>query len=82
MEKIGFKKKEQVEESKQEAKQEVQVQKKFYEMPWFWICITVIVMCLTKSKKIIICGNANGSGHANGNRYENSWHDIATKQEK
>lgn len=76
MKKLDFKEKGQVKASKQKDKKELQVQKKFYEMPWFWICMTVIVMCLTKSKKIIICGNANGSGHGN------SWHDIATKKER
>lgn len=80
MNQVGFKKKGQIEKfkqrAKQENKQEVQVQKKFYEMPWFWVCITMIVMCLTKSNKIIICGNANDSGHGN------SFHDIANKQDK
>lgn len=36
-------------------------EKKFYETPWFWICITVIVMCLTRPFKIVICGNGNGN---------------------
>ena len=47
MNQVGFKKKGQIEKfkqrAKQENKQEVQVQKKFYEMPWFWICTSSIV---------------------------------------
>ena len=40
--------------------------KKFYEMPWFWICLTIIVVCLTRPKKTIICGNGNGNGNGSG----------------
>lgn len=43
---------------------EAMKQAKFYETPWFWICVTVIVMCLTKSHKIVICGNSNGNGNS------------------
>lgn len=41
--------------------------KKFYEMPWFWICLTIIVMCITRPKKTIICGNGNGNGSGSRN---------------
>lgn len=74
MENLEFKESQQVRAVKHEAKKELQEQKRFYEMPWFWVCITIIVMCLTKSKKIIICGNGNGSGH--------TWSNLLGKQEK
>lgn len=46
-------------------------EKKFYEMPWFWVCVTIIVVCITRPLKIVICGNGNGSGNDNGNNNGN-----------
>ena len=50
-------------------------EKKFYEKPWFWICITIIVMCITRPN--VICGNNNGNGgNNNGNGSNNKGKDI------
>jgi len=40
-------------------------EKAFYKQPWFWFFVTIIVMCLTRPIKIIICGNGNGNDSAN-----------------
>lgn len=34
---------------------------KFYEQQWFWMAIMVIVICLTRSVKVIVCGNNNNA---------------------
>lgn len=46
-------------------------EKKFYEMPWFWVCVTIIIVCLTRPLKIVICGNGNGCGNDSGNNNGN-----------
>lgn len=35
-------------------------EEKFYKEPWFWICMTIIIFCLTRPYKIVVCGNGNG----------------------
>ena len=35
--------------------------KAFYEEKWFWFCLVLIVVCLTRPIKVIICGNDIGS---------------------
>lgn len=54
-----------------EVESKASKEKKFYEMPWFWVCVTIIVVCITRPLKIIICGNCNGSGNENGNNNGN-----------
>lgn len=34
----------------------------FYKKPWFWVCITIIIMCLTRPHVRVTCGNGNGNG--------------------
>lgn len=45
-------------------------EKRFYEEQWFWMAITIIVICLTRGVKIITCGNGNGN-NGNGNTGNN-----------
>ena len=44
----------------------------FYEQKWFWMCLVVIIVCLTRPIKIIICGNGNGCGCDSGNNNGNN----------
>nr|WP_302598650.1 hypothetical protein [uncultured Cellulosilyticum sp.] len=39
----------------------IRKEKRFYEEQWFWMAITIIVICLTRSVKVIICGNNNNA---------------------
>ena len=34
----------------------------FYKKPWFWVCITIVIMCLTRPHVRVTCGNGNGNG--------------------
>ena len=34
----------------------------FYKKPWFWVCITIGIMCLTRPHVRVTCGNNNGNG--------------------
>ena len=40
----------------------VRKEKRFYEEQWFWMAITIIVICLTRSVQVIICGNNGNEG--------------------
>lgn len=37
-------------------------EKEFYKQPWFWMCITIIVVCLTRGKAVYRIGNGCGNG--------------------
>lgn len=39
----------------------------FYKKPWFWVCITIVVMCLTRPHIRVTAGSGNGNG-CSGNR--------------
>lgn len=41
----------------------------FYKKPWFWVCITIIIMCLTRPHVRVTCGNGNG---CSGNKVSNT----------
>ena len=34
----------------------------FYKKPWFWVCITLVIMCLTRPHVRVSTGNGNGNG--------------------
>ena len=51
----------------EDKKAEVVKQEKLYKKPWFWICMTVIVFCITRPDVIVMCGNGSGNNN-NGNR--------------
>ena len=53
-------------QTKEEQLQKIH-KKAFYEEKWFWFCLVIIVMCLTRPIKVIICGNCNGSGNDSAN---------------
>ena len=36
-------------------------EEKVYKKPWFWVCITIIVFCITRPHVKIVCGNGCGN---------------------
>lgn len=41
----------------------MEANKPFYEEWWFWVCLTVIILCITKRQVITIAGNENGNAN-------------------
>ena len=41
-------------------------EEKLYKKPWFWVCMTIIVFCITRPHVIVMCGNGAGNSN-NGN---------------